>query len=160
MRTILAFDDLNKPKILARYRGKAAKEVYRCSKGIFMTKSLIGPISYATAQVPGAMFKGYFFSSVKNVGLQGLTYLFGIGWLKGSYELVTNNSLKNGFRIVLNLASLPMTGSAFIIGHVYDSFGISALEEAWFGSPVYLFNDNRIWLESNFTQSIIEDTIS
>ena len=123
MRTILAFDDLDKPKLFALYRGKAAKEVYRCGKGIFMTKNLIGPISYATSQVPKVMFKGYFVSSVKDVGLQSLTYLFGIGWLKGSYELVSNNVLKNGFRVVLNVYSLPMMGSAAVIGHVFDLLG-------------------------------------
>ena len=160
MRTILAFDDLNKPKAYARYRGKMAKETYRCVKGIFLTRSLVGPVSHAVTQVPGTMLKGYFVSSVKDVGVQALTYLCGIGWLKGSYELVTNEALKSGVRVVLNLASLPMTGSACVVGHVYDSFGISDLEKAWFGSPVYLFNDNRIWLETNFTKVAIEDAIS
>lgn len=48
------------------------------------------------------------------------------------------------------------------IGGAFDLLQISKLEKLWFATPVYIFDDNRLWVEKNFTLSnvfeIMDDT--
>jgi hypothetical protein len=37
------------------------------------------------------------------------------------------------------------------IGATFDILQLSKLEELWFSKPVYIFDDNRFWIEKNFT---------
>jgi hypothetical protein len=37
------------------------------------------------------------------------------------------------------------------IGSAFDLLRLFKLEEMWFGEPVYIFDDNRLWIEKNFT---------
>lgn len=37
------------------------------------------------------------------------------------------------------------------IGRAFDLLRMSKLEKLWFGEPVYIFADNRLWVEKNFT---------
>jgi hypothetical protein len=46
------------------------------------------------------------------------------------------------------------------IGGTFDLLKLSKLEEMWFGAPVYIFDDNRLWIEANFTIGDIFDQIS
>lgn len=34
-----------------------------------------------------------------------------------------------------------------------DLLSIFKVEELWFGEPVYIFDNNRLWVEKNFTLS-------
>jgi hypothetical protein len=36
-------------------------------------------------------------------------------------------------------------------GKAFDVLQVSKLESLWFGSPVYIFNDNRLFIEGNCT---------
>jgi len=36
------------------------------------------------------------------------------------------------------------------IGGAFDLLQLSKLEKLWFGEPVYIFDDNRLWVEKNF----------
>jgi hypothetical protein len=44
-----------------KFRGKAAKEIYRCCKGIIATHSIVKPVGYALAIIPKEMSKGYIY---------------------------------------------------------------------------------------------------
>ena len=46
------------------------------------------------------------------------------------------------------------------IGGAFDLMGISKLEKLWFGEPVYIFDDNRLWVEKNFTLTDLLETAS
>ena len=151
MRYILAFDDLEKPKLFARYRGKTAKEIYRCVKGMACTKSLVGPATYAVGSIPKELSTGFVMSSTKDVGEWLLGYTFGVGFLRSCYKLIGNTQIKGLFRIGYNIAGLPATCYAKGVNGVLELINVNKLEEAWFGCPVYIFNDNRLWIESNFT---------
>ena len=52
---------------------------------------------------------------------------------------------------------LPITCYYKGIGGAFDLLQISKLEELWFGEPVYIFDDNRLWVEKNFTIGDIFD---
>ncbi len=151
MKYIMAFDDLAKPKRYAHYRGKTAKEIYRCAKGIACTRTLIGPVGYAIGSIPKELSTGFIMSSTKDVGEWVLGYTFGVGFLRSCYKLIGNTRIKGLFRIGYNIAGLPVTCAAWGMSGPLELLQIHKLEEAWFGCPVYIFNDNRFWIESNFT---------
>ena len=71
MRIIIAASDVSASPVLARkfrgktakeiYRcgkGKTAKEIYRCGKGIIMTGSVIKPVVFAISTIPEEFTKG------------------------------------------------------------------------------------------------------
>ena len=45
------------------------------------------------------------------------------------------------------------------MGGAFDLLQISKLEKVWFGEPVYIFDDNRLWIEKNFTLNDIFETV-
>ena len=45
------------------------------------------------------------------------------------------------------------------IGKTFDVLQLSKLEELWFGAPVYIFDDNRFWIEKNFTLKDLFQTV-
>jgi hypothetical protein len=47
--------------------------------------------------------------------------------------------------------TLPAYGFTMGLRMPFSTVSISALEKYWFGEEVYIFDDNRIWLEKNFT---------
>ena len=67
------------------------------------------------------------------------------------YKVRQPSKLKAIARLAYNVACLPMTLYSKGIGGAFDIIGISKLEKLWFGAPVYIFDDNRLWVEKNFT---------
>ena len=64
----------------------------------------------------------------------------------------------NFARIVYNFAGLPFTLYSQGVSGVCDLCQISKLETMWFGSPGYIFDDNRLWIEKNIEKNFtLED---
>jgi hypothetical protein len=49
------------------------------------------------------------------------------------------------------VASLPITLYSKKIGGAFDLLKLSKLEKLWVCEPVYIFDDNRLFFEKNFT---------
>ena len=159
-RLIVAAGDISSSPVLARrFRGKTAKEIYRCTKGIVLTGSFAKPIAFAIANVPTELTKGIVYTAVGQVGETAIGYISGIGFVRYLYKVVEPAKLKATARLAYNIAGLPMTLYSKGIGSVFDFFRISKLEEIWFGQPVYIFDDNRLWIEKNFTLNDIFLTV-
>jgi len=159
-RLILASGDItNSPVFAGKLRGKAAKEVYRCAKGILVTRSVSKPLGYAVATIPGELTKGFVYTAVGQVGESAIGYISGVGFVRFLYKVAQPSRLKATLRLAYNVGCLPLTLYSKGIGGAFDLLQISKLEEMWFGSPVYIFNDNRLWVEANFTMSDVFDQI-
>ena len=157
---IIAAADISSSPVLAkRFRGKTAKEFYRCGKGILLTGSVAKPLGFAVAQVPGELTRGVVYTAVGQIGEGVLGYVSGIGFVRYLYKVIQPKKLKATARLVYNIASLPITLYSKGIGGAFDLLKISKLEELWFGQPVYIFDDNRLWIESNFTLGDIFEQI-
>ncbi len=159
-RLIIAAGDISSSPVLGRrFRGKAAKEVYRCSKGILITGSFAKPIGFAIANVPAELTKGVVYTAVGQVGETAIGYVSGIGFVRYLYKVVQPAKLKATARLVYNVACLPVTLYSKGIGGAFDLLQLSKLEKLWFGEPVYIFDDNRLWIEKNFTLNDIFETM-
>ena len=159
-RLILAAGDISSsPVLLKRFRGKTAKEVYRCGKGIVLTGSVAKPLGFAVAQIPGELTKGVVYTAVGQIGEGVIGYVSGIGVVRYLYKIVQPSKLKATVRLAYNFACLPITLYSKGIGGAFDLLKISKLEEMWFGQPVYIFDDNRLWVEANFTLGDIFEKI-
>ena len=151
-RLIIASGDISSSPVLGRrFRGKVAKEIYRCSKGVVLTGSIAKPIGFAVSTIPVELSKGIVYSAVGQVGEASIGYISGIGFLRYLYKIAQPEKLKASARLAYNLACLPMTLYSKGIGGAFDLMGVSKLEKLWFGEPVYIFDDNRLWVEKNFT---------
>jgi hypothetical protein len=151
-RLILAAGDISSsPILLRRYRGKTAKEIYRCGKGIVFTGSFAKPITYAVARIPAELSRGVIYTAVGDIGEAAIGYVSAIGLIRYFYKAVHPIKLKASVRVIYNIVCLPITLYSKGIGGAFDILGVSKLEEYWFGSPVYIFDDNRLWVEQNFT---------
>jgi len=148
---IAATDITSRPKAFAPMRGKTAKEIYRFSKGVVLSRSLSGPAAYAVISVPKEMSNGFIYSAIGVVGETVLGYVSGIGFVRWIYKATDVGSIKNLARLAYNVACLPITAYSKGASSVFDLLQLSKLEEYWFGTPVYIFDDNRLWIESNFT---------
>lgn len=159
-RLIIAAGDISTSPVLARrFRGKAAKEIYRCSKGILLTGSVVKPVGYAIASVPAELTKGVVYTAVGQVGETAIGYLSGIGFVRYLYKVIQPVKLKATARLAYNAACLPITLYSKGIGGAFDLLQLSKLEKLWFGEPVYIFDDNRLWVEKNFTLNTVFETI-
>lgn len=161
IRYIIAAGDISSSPVLAkRFRGKVAKEIYRCAKGIVLTGSVTKPVGFAVIQIPGEMTKGFVYSVLVNqVGEHTLGYLSGIGCVRYLYKILQPSGFKETARLVYNVGCLPLTLYSKGVGGAFDLLQISRLEQMWFGQPVYIFDDNRLWIESNFTMANIYSRI-
>lgn len=148
---LAATDITSQPKIFAKFRGKTAKEIYRFSKGVIATRKVVGPATYALMSIPKEMSKGFINSAVGDVGETFIGYISGVTFLRYFYKFTNIVYITRSARIAYNFISLPMTCYGIGTSYMSDLFQLSRIEEAWFGSPVYLFDDNRLWIESNFT---------
>ena len=161
-KLVLAAGDISaSPLLLKRYRGRTAKELYRCGKGIAFTGSLAKPITYAVAAIPEELSRGVIYTAIGNLGEATIGYISGIGLTRYFYKVLPPAKLKGYARLIYNIGCLPITLYSKGIGGTFDLLGVSKLEEYWFGSPVYIFDDNRLWAEKNFSLSnafdIMED---
>ena len=147
------------PILAPKLRGKLAKEVYRCGKGMLVSGSLIKPIGYAVSSIPAELATGYVYSAVGHVGEAALGYLSGVGFVRYVYRISKPEKLKAVTRLIYNLASLPMTIYSKGATGVFDLIGVSKLEELWFGQPVYIFDDNCLWMEKNYTVGELLKTV-
>jgi len=155
-RLIIAGADISSSPVLAKkFRGKTAKEIYRCGKGIVLTGSIAKPLGFAVATVPREMSKGFIYTAVGQVGESALGYISGIGFIRYIYKVTKPEKIKVTARVIYNVACLPITLYSKGITATFDLLRLSKLEEMWFGEPVYIFNDNRLWVESNFTMDDI-----
>ena len=159
-RYIIAAGDISSSPVLAkRFRGKTAKELYRCGKGILVTGSVAKPVGFAVAQVPAELTKGVVYTAVGQIGEGVIGYVSGIGFVRYLYKVVHPGKLKASARLAYNIVCLPVTLYSKGIGSAFDLLKISKLEEMWFGQPVYIFDDNRVWIEKNFTLSDVFETM-
>ena len=78
-------------------------------------------------------------------------YVSGVGFVRYLYKVAQPKKIKAAARLVYNVACLPITLYSKGIGSAFDLLQLSKLETAWFGQPIYIFDDNRIWVEKNFT---------
>ena len=160
MRSIIAAGDISSSPVLAsKLRGKTAKELYRCGKGIVLTGSVVKPLGYALATVPAELSKGVIYTAVGQVGEAAIGYISGIGFVRYLYKVIQPPKLKATARLIYNVGSLPMTLYSKGIGGAFDLLQISKLETLWFGEPVYIFDDNRLWIEKNFTLNDVFKTV-
>ena len=151
-RLIIAAGDISSsPILLKRFRGKRAKELYRCCKGMLLTGSVAKPLGFAAAQIPGELTKGVVYTAIGQIGEGVIGYISGIGFVRYLYKVVQPTKLKATARLAYNFACLPVTLYYKGIGGAFDLLQLSKLEEMWFGVPVYIFDDNRLWIEANFT---------
>jgi hypothetical protein len=134
-----------------RFRGKAAKETYRCAKGIILTGSIAKPLGFAALQVFRELTKGVVYTAIGQVGESALGYISGVGFVRYLYKVVQPDKFISKCRLAYNVGCLPLTLYSEGIGGAFDLLQISRLEEMWFGQPVYIFDDNRLWIERNFT---------
>jgi len=148
---ITSYSITSSPVLFQKFRGKTAKEVYRCGKGILFTGSIIKPVTLAVLQIPRELTKGFVYTAVGQMGEGVIVYLSGIGVVRYIYKVAEPGKLKASLRLVYNLVCLPITLYSKGIGGTFDLLRLSKLEEMWFGQPVYIFDDNRFWIEKNFT---------
>lgn len=142
-RYIIAAGDISSSPVLARkFRGKTAKEIYRCGKRILVTGSIAKPVGFALSTVPREMSKGFVSTAVGQVGETAIGYLSGIGFVRYIYKVAQPSTIKTTARLIYNVAYLPMT-----------------LYSKGIGEPVYIFDDNRLWIEKNFTLNKIFETV-
>jgi len=157
-RLIIAARDVRSSPVLAkRFWGKTAKEIYRCGKGIILTGSVAKPLGFASAQVPLELTKGFVHTATGQVDEAAIGYVSSIGMLRFFYKVAHPAKLKVTARLAYNVVCLSMTIYAMGVDGVFDVFQLSKLEKMWFGQPVYIFDDNRLWIEKNFTVGDIFD---
>jgi hypothetical protein len=150
-------ESLEESKMFAKFRGKTAKETYRFVKGVIITRSITGPAMYAVSVIPTELSKGFIYSAIGSVGESFLGYISGVGFVRWLYKASDVSYIKNTARVLYNFGCLPMTIYSKGITAVFDVTYLSKLEEKWFGCPIYLFDDNRLWVEGNFT---LEDALT
>jgi hypothetical protein len=152
MKSVIAASDICSSPVLAkRFRGKTAKEIYRCGKAILVTGSIVKPVTFAITSIPAEVVKGTISNTVGDVGEYVIGYVSGLGFVRFLYKIIQPSKVKATARLVYNVACLPMTLYSKGIGTAFDLLSVSKLEELWFGEPVYIFDDNRFWIEKNFT---------
>jgi hypothetical protein len=156
---IAATDICAQSNVPNRFRGKTAKEIYRCAKGVALSGQVVGPVVYTLRTVPNQLTGGLVKAAVRKTSTIVISYVSGMSLAGTLYQLVNNGLIKTTARLIYNYGGLFMTLPAygFTVGmrFPFSVLSLSALEKYWFGEEVYIFDDNRIWLEKNFT---IEDT--
>nr|YP_010516870.1 hypothetical protein ON958_pgp048 [Haslea pseudostrearia]UXN44652.1 hypothetical protein [Haslea pseudostrearia] len=151
-RLIIAAGDISSSPILLKwFRGKTAKEIYRCGKGVLFTGSVAKPLGFAAIQVPRELTKGVVYTAIGQIGEGVLGYISGIGFVRYLYKVSQPEKLKATARLMYNVGCLPITLYSKGIGGAFDLLQLSKLEKMWFGEPIYIFDDNRLWVETNFT---------
>lgn len=148
---IAATDITGRNKPFARFRGKTAKEIYRCGKGIICTRSVIGPMIHAGGELAIEVSKGFVAGAAGSAIEAGIGYISGFGFIRWIYKATDVGYIKTIARIGYNVVGLPFTIYSKGIGTVTDFLQIGILEEKWFGERVYIFDDNRLWIEKNFS---------
>ena len=150
---IAATDISSSPKLFKRFRGRTAKEIYRCAKGVICTGSLSGPLIFAGGQLGKELTTGFVISCAGSTAEGLIGYMSGFGFVRWIYKASDVQKIKAFARFGYNVLGLPITIYSKGVSTVTDFLQIGYLEEKWFGTRVYLFDDNRLWVEKNFTLS-------
>lgn len=108
-------------------------------------------MGFAVTTLPKELTKGVVSTAVGQVGETAIGYVSGIGFVRYLYKVAQPAKLKATARLFYNVVCLPVTLYYKGIGGAFDLLQISKLEKIWFGEPVYIFDDNRLWIETNFT---------
>lgn len=109
-RLIIAASDITSFPVLAkRFRGKTAKEIYRFSKGILVTRSIAKPVGFALITIPAEFSKEFIYTSVGPIGETVIGYISGIGFVRYLYKVVNPTKLKATTRLIYNVGCVPMT---------------------------------------------------
>lgn len=82
-----------------------------------------------------------------------LGYFSGLGFLIWVYKVIDIDSIKTFGRIDYNILGLPLTIYCKGVGNITDFCQIGKIEEMWFRKKVYIFDDNHLWIEKNFSIS-------
>ncbi len=130
-----------------------AKEIYNFSKGMVLTVYLAKPIGFAISTIYAELSKGIIQTAVCKVGEAAIGYVSKIRLVRYLYKIAQLEKLKASARLIYKVASFPMTLYSKKVGGAFDLLAISKLEELWFAEHVYIFDDNRLWVENNFTLS-------
>ena len=158
--TIASGDISSSPVLGRRFRSEVAKEIYRCGKGMVLTGSIVKPIGITVSTIPSEFSKGIVYTAVGQVGEAAIGYISGIGFVRYLYKIAQPEKLKASARFIYNVGCLPMTLYSKGIGGAFDLIGISKLEKLWFGEPVNIFDDNRLWVEQSFTLTDLLKTVA
>ena len=159
-RLITAAGDISSSPVLAKkFRGKTAKEIYPCTKGIILTGSIVKPVVFAVATIPAELSQGVVHGTVGEIGEAVIGYISGVGFVRYLYKVIHPSKLKSTARLIYNVGCLPITLYSKGVGGAFDLLHISKLEKLWFGESVYIFDDNRLWVEKNFTLNDVFQTV-
>lgn len=163
-RYVLAATDIScrvnsQHKVFARYRGKTAKGIYRCSKGIILTVGFTGPLTFAVKEIGLELSSGFVKSAASSAAEGLIGYVSGVGFVRWIYKAATIGKAKVYARVGYNIVSLPITIYYRGANVALDLLQIGYIEEKWFGEKVYIFDDNRLWIEKNFTLSTAFDIL-
>lgn len=139
---------------------KTAIDICCCGKGIILTGSISKLLGFAVAKVSREMSQGFLYIPVVQAGEAALSYIFGIGFISYICKVAKLEKIKVMARLVYNLACLPFTLYSKEVTATADVLHIYTLKEIWFGAAVHIFNDNRLWIESNFTMDNIFERIT
>lgn len=102
-------------------------------------------------EIPKELSSGFINSAIGSTVETMIGYVSGIGFVRWVYKTTDIGTIKTLARITYNVCSLPVTAYSKGFGFAFDLIQISRLEQWWFGKPVYIFDDNRLWIEKNFT---------
>jgi hypothetical protein len=89
--------------------------------------------------------------------MYAIEYFSGFTLIRQVYYFTRNDRIRGIARTTLNCYSVFMTLPAWGFESAMDFLQVGRLEELVFGERVYIFNDNRILIESNFTAAAIQD---
>lgn len=117
-------------------------------------------LGFAVAKVPREMSKGFIYTAVVQVGEAVLNYISRIGLIRYIYNVAKPEKIKVTAPVVYNLACLPFTLYSKGVTATFKVLHISNLKEIWFGEAVHIFNDNRLWIESNVIMDNIFEQIT
>lgn len=149
---LLVCGDISASHVLFKpLRGKYAKETYRFCKGVVLTREVVKPALFCGKQFVAEASSGYI-QSMASAGLNYCTgYLCGVGLVRTIYKASNPGFIKNVTRTTYNVLCLPATLYYKGTSSVTDLIGLNRLEKVWFGEEIYIFSDNRVWIEKNFT---------
>jgi hypothetical protein len=123
---LAATDVTSAPVLLKRFRGKAAKQTYRCAKGIILTGSITKPVGFALLQIPGELSKGVVYTAIGQVSENLLGYISGVGFVKYLYKVAQPWKFKATCRLAYNIDCLPLRlyskGISSVVRLIYYNF--------------------------------------
>lgn len=113
-----------------------------------LTGSVSKTLEFVIVQIPGT--KNGIYTVIDQIGDDIFGYILAIGFVKYLSKVANQFKLNATARLVYTDAYLLITLYFKGIDNIFDLLKISKLEEIWFGQPIYTFDYNRLWIETNF----------